>query len=236
MCQEWSRVKHLIICLLIFSCRAATGRVAIIAHPYNFYQMFTLPVSADMATLFQAILEAASSLLCVFIADVFPRKRMLHASCWTMSTCLIISCFQVPLVNLMGIFGECIILLSLLVYISLSCSFLMSLSMIAATEIASTVTEVRGVILSACQIANSFMNGLYASVFPFVLVSMPINYVLMFMIFNLALLSLVVTWVPETVGQALHKCDWEDEQEKEFLVEAGGELHFKEDTKRLLDS
>lgn len=223
--ERWSFVKRLIICLLIYSCRTFSGRMPISVHPRNYYKLFILPVTAEIATLIQGILEIVFSLANLLVADSFPRKRMLQIVCWTMITCLIVSYFQVTLVKILGIVGECINFLSLMLYIGLACGFLLSLTMITVTEIASTITEVRGIIMSTCQIWHSIISAIYTSFFPFILESIPVNYILFFMLLSLIILSLLVTLVPETVGKALHKCDWveEEKQEERLLSETDEE-------------
>lgn len=228
ICKQWLFVKHLIICVLIFSCRTGSGRLPILIYPHNYLKLFAIPITTEVATIILGILEIVFSLANLSVADYFPRKSMLQMVCWTMITCLIVSYFQVILVKMLGIFGECIILLSLILYIGLACGFLLSLTTITVAEVASTVTQVRGVILSTCSSYHYIMSGIYTSFFPFVLVSVPVNYVLMFMFMNLVILSLLLTLVPETVGRALHKCDWaeEKEQKKSLLAEADEEnLH-----------
>lgn len=235
VCEQWSNVKHLIICVLIFSCRPASGRIPILVHPYNYYKLFVLPVSIEIATLFQGILEFFFSLLNVFVADVFPRKSMLQIVCWIMFTCLMVSYFQVTLVGMLGIFGEWINLISLMVYIGLACGPLMSLTLVTVTEIASTATNVRGIIQATCQFCNNLMNAILTSFFPFVLVSMPVNYVLLFMFANLVTLSLLVTLVPETVGMALHKCEWEVRKvPEEQLLSEIEDQDLEDDTRKLI--
>lgn len=192
----------------------------------------------EIATLIQGILGFFFSVFSLFIADTFSRKRMLQWVCWIMCTSLLISCFQIALVETFGILGKWINLVSLIVYIGLTGGFLMGLTLVTATEIASTSTDVRGIILSACQIWNCIVNGIYTSIFPFVSVSLPLNYVLLFPFINLMILSYLVSFVPETVGKALHKCDWEEEkeQEEQLFGENGAQddHKFESDTKRLL--
>lgn len=229
ICKHLSFVKHLIICMLIFSLRTASGRTPILVHPNDYYKLFLLPISPEITTLIQGMLEIVFSLLNLVIADSFPRKSMLQIVCWTMSTCLIVSYFQVTLVEKFGILGEWIILIALMLYIGLACGFLFSLTMITVAEIASTITQVRGIILIICQICNNVMGSIYTSFFLIVLASMPVNYILLFMLANLVTLSLLVTSVPETVGKALHKCDWneENEQKEHLLSETDEENLYK---------
>lgn len=222
--QQSSTLKSLIICLLIYTLRIGGSRVVITSYPHKFYSLFLLPVSVDNMTLIQGANEIIWSTVHMFVIDSGPRKFLLHLCCWTTVTCLLIFCFQVTLVEKMNKFGELIIFLTLVVYLGTLTGFLMDLTVICVSEIASSNTELRAIIFSIVQFGESLQTAIYANLYPLMLANLPSTCIFIFMACCIAGLSLVVTYVPETRGKALHRCDWQESKNKQqYLLTATSE-------------
>lgn len=216
--QQSSSVKSLIICFLMYTLRIGGSRVAITAYPHKFFRLFSLPVSINTMTLIQGANEIIWSIFSVCVIEKRSRKVLLHSCCWTLIFCLIIFCFQATLIEKLGKSGELIIFFVLIVYLGLISAFLMELVIICVSEIASSNTEFRAIIISIVLFGGSLQLAVFVNLYPLILASLSPKCIFTLMALSMAGLSLVVSYVPETRGKALHWCGWQDSKNKHSYV------------------
>lgn len=201
-----TNLKCFMFGFLLYTFLFGCGRIQITALPFNYYSRFQLPIGYSDITVIQGVLELVMSVFCCLIIDKAPRKTILHICCWMMNACLVFALFHDILVNSCGLIGQWILLLALLVFYAIACGFLLCITSAIVTEVGSVTTQARGILQSVLFVWFHFISGVYNEIFPYVMIAVSINYVVLFFLINIALLSFTGYFVPETRGVALHHC------------------------------
>ncbi len=191
-------------CILIVTFRTGAGRIPLTADPYDFYRQFQLPTNYETLIAAQGVIEVISSIGCSAIVDLFQRKVILQLSCWLMNGSLIV----VLIVDFFDIFafvyGQWIRVVCILFYYALVVGFMLMFTTILVSEIASSVTQARGLVTCTSFFVSDLLGAVYTEFFPTILQKVGIEYVLIYFFVNSCLLSLTIFFVPETSGKGLH--------------------------------